>query len=507
VQQGKVGSVMSSYNEIDAVPCSANRWLLQDVLRKEWGFKGSVISDYYAVSRLFNVHFIADSMADAARMAINAGVDMELIESECFSHLKELVQSKQVSEDVLNNAVAHVLRHKFMLGLFENPYVNPGKAEQLVGCDANRQLSLKCAHESAILLKNENNIVPLNASTIKTIAVIGPNANRTLLGGYSAKPKQFVTVLDGIKAKVGDKVNVLYSEGCKINKQVKNENVIVPLEENKQLIDEAVQTAGKADVIVLAIGSNEALSAEGVDRSNLDMVGSQDDLVKAMVETGKPVVVLLFNGSPLSINYIKDNVPGIFECWYMGQETGTAIADLLFGDVNPSGKLPITIPRSVGQLPDYYSCKPTSKNPWPGARGGYIFTELAPLYPFGYGLSYTTFEYGNLRIEKTTIGKNESTKVYFTLKNTGKVTGDETAQLYIRDSIPPVTRPILELKGFQKVHLQPGESKELSFNLTPDLLAIWNQDMKLAVNPGPYSIMIGASSADIKLRKVIRVSE
>ncbi len=507
VTKGKAESVMASYNEIDGVPSHENKWLLQDVLRGEWGFKGSIVSDYYGISRLANVQFVAKDFADAAREAINAGVDIELVESECYPHLKELVDSNIVSIALVDTAVAHILRQKFLLGLFEKTYVNPDSAQAFVGCDANRKLALQCALETPVLLKNDNNIAPLNSSKIKTIAVIGPNANRTLLGGYSYKPKQFITVLDGIKSKVGDKINVLYSEGCRINEIKNDENVLVSLEENEKAIDSAVRVAQKADVVILAIGANEQLSAESLDRANLDILGSQNDLVKAMLATGKPVIVLLFNGSPLSFTYIKENVPVIFECWYMGQETGTAIADILFGDYNPGGKLPITIPRSAAQLPDYYNMKPAAKYAYPHAKGGYVFEESTPLYPFGYGLSYTTFEYSNLKIEKPVINKDSTTTVSFTLKNTGKMSGDETAQLYIRDSITTVTTPVIQLKGFKKVHLEPGETKDVSFEITPDLLSLWDENMNYVVEPGLFDIMIGASSADIRLRRILTVKD
>lgn len=254
----------------------------------------------------------------------------------------------------------------------------------------------------------------------------------------------------------------------------------------------------KADVVILAVGGNDDLSGEGTDRADIDLVGSQNELVKAMVETGKPVILLLFNGSPMTINYIKEKVPVIFECWFMGQETGTAIADILFGDINPSGKLPITIPRSIGQLPVFYNRKPL-------AVGGYIFEDNTPLYPFGFGLSYTTFEYSNLKIDKPEIKMNETVKVYADIKNTGKVAGDEVVQLYIKDLISSVTRPILELKGFKRVHLEPGETKNVSFEITPELLSMWDINMKYVVEPGDFSIMIGPSSADIKLKSNLKV--
>ena len=496
--KGKAESVMASYNEIDGVPSHANKWLLQKVLRDEWGFKGAVVSDYWAISMLAKRHHIAKDYAEAAKLAINAGVDIEFVEPQCYPELKKLVENKTVNEKTLDKAVAHILRHKFMLGLFENTYADPDNAEKLVGCEANRKLALQCAHESVILLKNEKNIAPLNPDNLKNIAVIGPNANRVLLGGYSYKPKQFVTVLDGIKTRLGNKVNVIYSEGCRINEVRNGEDFIVPLEENKSRINEAVIAAKKSDVVVLAIGANEELSSEGVDRANIDLIGSQNELVKAIVQTGKPVIGLLFNGSPLTINYIKENVPVIYECWYMGQETGTAIADILFGEINPSGKLPITIPRSVGQLPDYYNCKPTS-------TGGYIFEDNSPLYPFGYGMSYTTFEYSNFKIEKAVIYKNESTKVYADIKNTGKRAGDEIVQLYIRELVTDVTRPLLELKGFKRVHLEPGETRKICFEINPDLLSMWDGNMNYVVEPGEFSIMIGASSTDIRLKSIFKV--
>jgi beta-glucosidase len=507
ITKGKADAVMASYNEIDGVPSHENKWLLQDILRGEWGFKGAVVSDYFGISRLANVQFVAKDFADAAREAINAGVDIDLAESECYPKLKQLVDSNIVSVAVVDTAVAHILRQKFILGLFESTYVNPDTAEQFVGCNANRKLALQCALETPVLLKNDSNIVPLNINKIKTIAVIGPNANRTLLGMYSYKPKQFITVLDGIKSKVKSKINVLYSEGCRINQIKNNENTIVTPEENKGAIDSAIRVAQKSDVIVLAIGANEQISAESVDRANLDLVGSQNDLVKAMLAIGKPVIVLLFNGSPLCINYIKENVPVIFECWYMGQETGTAIADILFGDFNPEGRLPITIPRSVGGLPDYYDCKPTSIKSKPTSKGGYIFQLPTPLYAFGYGLSYTTFVYSNLKIEKPVINNNEKTTVSFTIINTGKIAGDEIVQLYIRDSITTVTTPVIQLKGFKKVHLEPWESKEVSFEINPVMLSLWDENMSYVVEPGQFDIMIGASSDDIKLRSILTVKD
>jgi len=386
-----------------------------------------------------------------------------------------------------------------MLGLFEETYVDPAVADAFLGCDANRKLAHEVAMESIVLLKNENNLVPLEKNKIKNLAVIGPNADAILLGGYSY-PKHTITVLEGLKSKVGKDMNILYSEGCRLTVKDKNWYRILSTEENKQRIADAVEVAKKSDVVVLVLGANEHLSAEGIDKSTLDLVGAQNDLVEAIHATGKPIVVLLLNGSPMSTNYIKEHIPVLFECWYPGQEGGAAIADVLFGDYNPSGKLSATVPNSVGQLPIYYNMKPT-------AVGGYIDNSGEPLYPFGYGLSYTTFEYSNLIIEKPVISTTESVKIYCDIKNTGKRAGAEVVQLYINDSIASVTRPVIALKDFDKIYLEPGETKKVEFELTPESLSFWNIDMKFEVEPGAFGIMVGASSADIRLKGTLFVRE
>jgi len=389
--------------------------------------------------------------------------------------------------------------------LFDDPYVDPDEAARIVGCDANRRLALQAARETITLLKNENNLAPLNPAKVKTIAVIGPNAHRSLLGGYSGVPKHNVTVLDGIKAKVGDRVKVLHSVGCQITVGGSwNQDEVVasdPVADRRQ-IAEAVEVAMQADVIVLAIGGNEQTSREAWnlkhmgDRTDLDLVGRQNELVQAMLATGKPVVVLLFNGRPLAINYVAENVPVIFECWYLGQETGHAVADVLFGDFNPGGKLPISFPRSAGHLPVFYNYKPS-------ARRGYLFADVSPLFPFGYGLSYTSFEIKNIRLAKKKIRRAESTRVSVDVTNTGKRAGTETVQLYIRDLVSSVTRPIKELKGFQKVSLQPGETQMVTLEITPDLLAFYDVRLKYVVEPGEFEIMVGNSSRDHDLRKAV----
>jgi beta-xylosidase len=510
IQHGGAISVMASYNEIDGVPSHVSKWLLRDVLRKEWGFKGFVVSDYYAIWELHHRpdthgHFVAKDKRQACELAVKAGVNIEFPEPDCYLHLVELTRKKVLKESQLDELVAPMLFWKFKMGLFDDPYVDPDEAARVVGCDANRRLALQAARETITLLKNENNLAPLNPEKLKTIAVIGPNVHRSLLGGYSGVPKHNVTVLDGIKAKVGDRVKVLHSVGCQITVGGSwNQDEVVasdPVADRRQ-IAEAVEVAMQADVIVLAIGGNEQTSREAWnlkhmgDRTDLDLVGRQNELVQAMLATGKPVVVLLFNGRPLAINYVAENVPVIFECWYLGQETGHAVADVLFGDFNPGGKLPISFPRSAGHLPVFYNYKPS-------ARRGYLFADVSPLFPFGYGLSYTSFEIKNIRLAKKKIRRAESTRVSVDVTNTGKRAGTETVQLYIRDLVSSVTRPIKELKGFQKVLLQPGETQTVTLEITPDLLAFYDVRLKYVVEPGEFEIMVGNSSRDHDLRKAV----
>jgi beta-glucosidase len=502
---------MASYNEIDGVPSHANRWLLRDVLRKEWGFKGFVVSDYYSIWELHHRpdthgHFVAADKKEACELAVKAGVNIEFPEPDCYLHLVELVRKRVLKESQLDELVAPMLFWKFQMGLFDDPFVNPDEAEKFVGSGQNRELALQAAHETITLLKNENDLLPLNSAKLKTMAVIGPNAHRSLLGGYSGMPKHNVTVLDGIRAKVGGRVKIVYSEGCKITTDggswQRDEVFPSSPEQDRKQIAEAVEAAKNADVIVLCIGGNEQTSREAWnlkhmgDRASLELLGAQNELARAMLATGKPVVGLLFNGSPLSINFLAEKVPAIFECWYLGQECGHAVADVLFGDFNPGGKLPITIPRSVGQLPAFYNYKPS-------ARRGYLFDDVSPLFPFGFGLSYTKFTFKNLRLAKNKIKRGGATKVLADVTNTGKRAGTETVQLYIRDLVSSVTRPVKELKGFQKVFLEPGESKTVALEITPDSLAFYDINMKYVVEPGEFEIMVGSSSRNTDLQKII----
>ena len=510
LREAKPVTLMASYNEIDGVPSHANKWLLRDVLRKEWGFKGFVVSDYYAIWEMgyrpdTHGHFIAKDKKESCRLAVEAGVNIELPDPDTYLHLVELVKKGDLKVKQLDELVAPMLFWKFELGLFDDPYVDPAEAERVVGCEEHTELALKAAQEAITLLKNENQTVPLDLNAIKTIAVIGPNADRGLLGGYSGVPKRNVTVLEGIRQKVGKRAKVLYSEGCKITIGGNwNQDEVVPSdpEEDRKSIAEAVRVAKKADVIVLAIGGNEQTSREAWglnhmgDRTSLDLIGRQEELVKAMVALGKPVVVFLFNGRPLSINYVAQNVPAIYECWYLGQETGRAVADVLFGDVNPGGKLPISVPRSVGHLPVFYNYKPS-------ARRGYLFDDVSPLFAFGYGLSYTTFKVENARLTKKRIGRKGTTQVIVDVTNTGNREGAEVVQLYIRDIVSSVTRPVKELKGFKKVWLKPGEATSVALDITPASLSFYDIDMKYVVEPGDFQIMIGTSSRDADLTKLI----
>ena len=503
-------SVMASYNEIDGVPSHASRWLLRDVLRDEWGFTGFVVSDYYGIWELgwrpdTHGHFVARDKKEACALAVKAGVNIEFPEPDCYLHLVELVREKVLKEADLDDLVGPMLYWKFRLGLFEDPYVDPALAGRVVGSEANRQLALQGARETITLLKNDQHLLPLNLNQLKTIAVIGPNADRELLGGYSGKPNYFNSVLEGIRAKVGGKIKVPYAEGCKITVGGSwNQDLVTPanVEEDRKLIFEAAGIAAQADVIVLCLGGNEQTSREAWslkhmgDRTSLDLVGRQEGLVNALMMTGKPVIVLLFNGGPLAITALAQTVPAILECWYLGQEAGQAVAEVLFGDYNPGGKLPITIPRSAGHLPAYYNYKPS-------ARRGYLFDDVSPLYPFGFGLSYTSFSFKNVRLEKKKIRARAGTRVLVDVTNTGARRGAEVVQMYVRDLVSSVTRPVKELKGFVKISLQPGETQTVALGITPESLAFYDLEMKYRVEPGEFEIMVGNSSRDADLQKVI----
>jgi beta-glucosidase len=500
VKEGHVQTVMASYNEIDGIPSHSNKHLLDDILRQEWGFNGVLVSDYFGITDLKNLHHIVSSYDAAGKLALESGVDVELPFADAFPSLLQQVKDGRVAEATVDRAVARVLRAKFLLGLFDDPYVDPDYAEKVTNSPEHQQLALKAAHEAIILLKNDNHLLPLDQSKYKRIAVIGPNAADVHLGGYSDNPERGVSILQGIKSRLGSTTQVLYAEGCKITETIPDWNadkvVLGDPALNAKRIQDAVRIATQADLVILALGGNEQTSREAWavdhpgDRDNLDLLGNQDDLVKAMLATGKPVVVFLLHGRPNSINYIAEHVPAVLDGWYLGQEGGTAVADVLFGSYNPGGRLPITVPRSVGQLPDYYYQKPSAKRE-------YLGSTVKPLYPFGWGLSYSTFQYGNLRTSPAEIGPEGKTQVSVEVKNTSTVRGDEVVQLYIRDEVSSVTRPVKELRGFRRVALDPGETKTIEFTLGPDELSFLNREMRRVVEPGAFDIMVGGNSVDL----------
>lgn len=510
IDEAKPLAMMPSYNEVDGIPSHHNKWLIKEILRGEWKYEGMIVSDYYAIDHTIHKHFVASDGKDAAEKAFNAGVQYEFPHDNYYRHLPDLLKEGKIREKDIDDAVSQILRFKFELGLFENPYVDLDEAIKVSKDPDTRKLALEAAHESIVLLKNDH-LLPLDKSKYKSIAVIGPCAKDVYFGGYAGDPYQSVNILDGIKAKVGKDTEVLFAQGVEFTK---NKNIphmnwkLDPIEladrdANLGLIEEAVEVAKKAEIIILAIGENEQLCREAWatthlgDNSTLDLICEQDELVKAIVALGKPVVVYLMNGRPLTINYIHEKVPAIVEGWYMGQETGTAVADVLFGDVNPSGKLTITFPRSVGQLPMYYNHKPTAQ------YHNYISESIKPLYPFGYGLSYTTFKIGKPVLTKETIKNGESTTLNVEVTNTGNVAGKEVVQIYIRDKVSSVSRPVKELKGFKKISLQPGETKSISLEIKPGHLAFYNVDMKYVVEPGEFEIMVGNSSDDEGMQRVV----
>ena len=501
VQEAHVGSVMASYNEIDGVPSHMNRWLLGKVLRGEWGFQGYITSDADGLDMLATTHHVAGNFAEAARLGLAAGVDydLELSNAGVYRTLIDQVKQGLVPESSVDKAVGRVLAAKFRLGLFENPYVDPDYVERITNGEEHRKLAEEAARKAIVLLKNEKDLLPLNLAKLKTIAVIGPNAGDVHLGGYSRDPGQGVSVLDGIRARVGNKATVLYAEGCRITTAPQgymgswfDPVELVDPKTQTASIQAAVETARKADVAILVVGENESTNREAGedhrgDRDSLDLLGAQNELVKAVVETGTPTVVLLINGRPLSVNYIAEKVPAILEGWYLGEEGGTGAAEVLFGDANPGGKLPITFPRSVGDLPDFYNHKPS-------ANVDYAFSTRKPLFAFGYGLSYSTFRFDKLRVEPAQMPAGGTARVKAEVTNTGKREGDEVPQLYVHPKVSSVTQPVMQLRGFERITLKPGETRTVEFTVTPETLSILNVNMERTVEPGDYELMVGPSS-------------
>ena len=504
VKELNVRSVMASYNEIDGVPSHANPWLLNDVLRGEWGFKGAVVSDYFAIAQMADVHRMFGDVRQAAERAIKSGVDAETPDDDAYKHLPELVRSGQVPQALVDQAVRRMLRLKFESGLFENPFADSATAEARTATPDAVALAREAARKAIVLLKNDGALLPLDAGRVKRVAVLGTHARDTPIGGYSDQPRHVVSVLEGIQNAGRGKFQVDFAEAVRLTRSRSwsaDPVDLVPAEENAALIAQAVATARNADVVVMVLGDNEQLSREAWadqhlgDRASLGLVGQQEDLARAVLALGKPTVVVLLNGRPLAVNYLADKAPAIIEGWYLGQETGNAVADVLFGKANPGGKLPVSIARHVGQLPIYYNHKPT-------ARRGYLFDTTKPLYPFGYGLSYTSFEISVPRLERPTIANGQAARVQVDVRNTGRRAGDEVVQLYVRDDEASVTRPVLELKRFERVTLKPGERRTVTFELRPDDLALWDMQMRRVVEPGTFTIYAGPNSVELKSAKL-----
>jgi len=500
IKVAKAGSLMNAYHEIDGIPCAASWELLTGILREEWGFNGFVVSDYGSIKMLQTFHYVAADEKEAAVMALEAGIDVELPNVACYGEpLIQAVKEGLVSEATLNEAVSRVLKAKFLLGIFENPYVNVEDVPKVFDTTEHRELALRAARESIILLKN-NGVLPLNKK-INSIAVIGPNADstRNLLGDYSytahlsyeGNAVPVVSILAGIKSKVSPETQVYYAEGCDVTGT------------STEGFEEAVNVASKSDVVIAVVGEKSGLfstgvTGEGNDRTSLRLPGVQEELLKALCKTGKPLIVVLVNGRPLNLGWIVENCSAIVEAWFPGEEGGNAVADVLFGDYNPAGRLPVSFPLNVGQVPVHYNRKPSSFRE-------YVFTGSKPLLPFGHGLSYTNFEYSSLKITPRKVGPTGTVTISFEVKNIGNCAGDEVVQLYIHDVVASVSRPVKELKGFKRIRLEPGEKKTVTFKLSMDQLAFYDRYMRLIVEPGTFEVMIGASSEDIRLKDTFEV--
>ncbi|MBO6575943.1 MAG: glycoside hydrolase family 3 C-terminal domain-containing protein [Rhodothermales bacterium] len=495
IREAGAQAVMASYNEIDGVPSHANRWLLTDVLRHEWGFDGLVVADYGGIGELVRRHSVAAEVEDAARQALAAGVDIELPDGEAYLTLVGQVRRGDLSEAVLDVAARRVLAFKFQAGLFEHPMADPEQAERITGDAAARELALEAARKAIVLLKNDG-VLPLSRNPGR-IAVIGPHADDVVLGGYSHEPRQTVSILEGIRALADD---VVYTEGARITDTrgwFADEVRLPDPAEDARRVDEAVAVAAESDVAVLVIGENEQVSREAWveshlgDRASLQLIGNQQEMVERIVATGTPTVVVLNHGRPLAVTWIAEHVPAILDTWYLGQETGTAVAEALFGIVNPGARLPVTVPREVGQLPMFYNHKPT-------ARRGYLFDSAEPLWPFGFGLSYTTFSYSEPSLSADTIAPDGSVIASVAVTNTGERAGDEVVQLYLRDDVSSVTRPVLELRGFERITLEAGETRTVSFELGPEDWRFYDRAMQRVVEPGTFSILIGPDSENLQ---------
>jgi len=489
VEEG-VGSFMTAFNEIGGVPATASEYLFTDILRGEWDFDGFVVSDYTAVNELIP-HGVAADSAEAGALALKAGVDMDMQGAIYHKHLPDLLEEGVVSEDQINEAVRRILRYKFKLGLFEDPYrySDTEREDELVLNEEHLDLAEETAQESIVLLKNNDNVLPLDEN-IGSLALIGPLADnqRELIGSWSAAGDytDAVTLRKGIENVVSSGTEINYAKGADINS------------DDRSGFSEAVQVANRSDVVVMALGEAANMSGEAASRSEIDLPGVQQDLIREVLKTGKTVILVLMNGRPLDLTWEDENVPAILETWFAGTQAGPAIADILFGDDNPSGKLPVTFPRSVGQVPIHYDMKntgrPMSENKY---TSKYLDIPNSPLYPFGYGLSYTSFEYSDVNLDKTELTASDSLAVSVDVTNTGDVEGEEVVQLYIRDMTASVTRPVKELKDFKKIALAPGETSEVTFYLSHEDLEFYDIDMNWTVEPGEFKVFVGTNSRDV----------
>jgi beta-glucosidase len=501
IKEAGLLGVMSSYNDYDSIPITGSKYWLTERLRNDFGFKGYVVSDSAAVEYLYKKHGVAADMKDAVRQSIEAGLNVKTNftpPEDFILPLRELVKEGKVSMKTLDDRVRDVLRVKFLVGIFDHPYVtDPEATERIVNSAGHQQVALRAARESLVLLKNEHNILPLSKQ-ITSIAVVGPNADDDSTANYRYGPSgvKGITVLEGLKKKFGDRIKVNYAKGCEVTSAHWPETEVLPeplTKEEQDEISKAVQAARNSDVAVVVLGDSGKTVGESASRTSLDLPGHQLELIQAVQAIGKPVIVVLINGRPMSINWVNKYVPGIIEAWFPGVQGGTAIADVVFGDYNPGGKLTMTFPKTVGQIPYNFPTKPNAQ--WEGEK-----TRVnGALYYFGYGLSYTTFAYANLKISPGTQNVHGNITVSFDVKNTGAREGDEVVQLYTRQLVSSVTTYEKNLRGFDRVHLKPGETRRVALTLRPDDLAIWDRNMHFVVEPGKFRVMVGAASEDIRL--------
>lgn len=489
-----VGTLMSAFNDLNGVPASANPFTLTKILRDEWKFDGFVVSDYESVRELIN-HGLAGDESEAARAALSAGVDMEMVSRLYAKYAPALIREGKLNQARIDEAVRRILRIKLRLGLFEKPYADEARERTTILSPSNVEAAREVAARSMVLLKNSGGILPLSKG-VRSIAVIGPLADdqQDMLGSWSGdgRKEDVVTLLQGIRAKVSRTTKVNYARGCTIASTTGNGTA------ESVLIDEAVRAARESDVAIVAVGESADMTGEAASRASLDLPGNQLELVRAVVTTGKPVVIVLMNGRPMTINWIADNAPAILETWFGGIQAGNAIADVLFGDTNPGGKLPVTFPRAVGQIPIYYGHKNTGRPPDPNNKytSKYLDVPVTPLFPFGYGLSYTTFRLTSLRLSASSIRSDGRVTVSAEVENVGQRAGDEVVQVYIRDVVASVTRPLKELKGFERITLKPGEKRRVEFTLASAQLGFYNRDMRFVVEPGEFKVFVGANSVE-----------